>query len=455
MRVAVVWIVAAMLLPASSPVAAEEASAGGRLAWVLTDELELLGDLWVDLPFRVGPRDEIRFGVDTRTNISRTTGQFAFVVQDLEYNLDLGWHFRRDWLGDLGASIESGQRGKEFVDADGQPYVRYLGVGLESSGKRLDWQVVAGAVLEDREVDGTVVVRGDSRLAIPGMSWARSSLVFDLKVDGLIDGSSFLADMVAGPRWVFPVGGERSASFYLHYQDSRNPLGVGPDLWLFGFQYDKEPSPPVSGPDAAEVDGLVAAGAGDGRLAGRLLLRALSPDFGPDLQAVLLVDANILTSDDTGDLYYFYHAGIERRLGNHRTGAYFYHRSNHQLAEPNDRITSINVFELGIERDRHFLPGRRDGLEAWARVGYLLNSSFGEDRQWHARGGVRYDIPRKGDGPAVFAAVEAEAGDVERETYAVGLTAGEDLEFQLSYRSDSQYFARDRTAILLTTRYGF
>ncbi len=447
--------VAVVLLSAGRPVMAEEASAGGRLAWVLTDELELLGDLWVDLPFRVGPRDEIRFGVDTRTNISRTTGQFAFVVQDLEYNLDLGWHFRRGWLGGFGGSLEAGQRGKEFVDADGQPYVRYLGLGLESAGKRLDWRLMAAAVLEDREVDGTIVVRGDSRLSVPGLSRARSSLVFDLKVDGLIEGSSLLADVVAGPRWVFPVGAERSASFYLHYQDSRNPLGVGPDLWLFGFQYDKAPSPPVSGPDSAEVDGLVAAGAGGGRLASRLLLRALSPDFGPDLQAVILVDANVLTADDTGDLFYFYHAGIERRLGNHRAGVYFYHRSNHQLAEPNDRITSLNVFELGIGRDRYFRPGRREGLESWARVGYLLDSSFGEDREWHGRGGVRYDIPRKGAGPTIFASVEAEAGDVERETYAVGLTAGEDLEFQLSYRSDSQYFARDQTAILLTTRYGF
>ncbi len=455
MRFAIVVLIAAALSSAGSPVIAEEASAGGRLAWVLTEELELLGDLWVDLPFRVGPRDEIRFGVDTRTHISRTTGQFAFVVQDLEYNLDLGWHFRRDWLGEFGASLEAGQRGKEFVDADGQPYVRYLGLGLESTGTRIDWRLMAGAVLENREVDGDVVVRGDSRLSVPGLSWERSSVVFDFRVDGLIDGSSFLADVVVGPRWVFPVGGERSASFYLHYQDSRNPVGVGPDLWLFGFQYDKAPSPPVTGPDSAEVDGLVAAGAGEGRLAGRLLLRALSPDFGPDLQAVILVDANILTADDTGDLFYFYHAGIERRLGDHRAGAYFYHRSNHQLAEPNDTITSLNVFELGIERDRHFLPGRRDGFESWARVGYLLNSSFGEDREWHVRGGIRYDIPRKGAGATVFAAVEAEAGDVDRQTYAVGLTAGEDLEVQLSYRSDSQYFARDQTAILLTTRYGF
>ena len=97
--------------------------------------------------------------------------------------------------------------------------------------------------------------------------------------------------------------------------------------------------------------GRLALGAGESRIAGQFKLRVLSPAFAGDWRAIAVVDGNILTASDTGDLYYFWYVGLERgRLGL-IYGGWFYHRSNHQLAEPGDRVTSINVLEAGVETD--------------------------------------------------------------------------------------------------------
>ena len=51
--------------------------------------------------------------------------------------------------------------------------------------------------------------------------------------------------------------------------------------------------------------------------------------------------------------------------------------------------------------------------------------------------------------------VELEAGDVGREKFAIGLALARQLDVQLEYRNDDQYFGRDRTAYLVSAYYGF
>ena len=99
--------------------------------------------------------------------------------------------------------------------------------------------------------------------------------------------------------------------------------------------------------------------------------------------------------------------------------------------------------------------GDRKALSGSARIGVLLESSFGEDDFWHARGGLRWTLLPKTDGPQPFVLVELEAGEVEREKFAIGLALARQLDLQLEYRSDDQYFGQDRTAYLLSAYYGF
>jgi len=150
-----------------------------------------------------------------------------------------------------------------------------------------------------------------------------------------------------------------------------------------------------------------------------------------------------------------YHLGLERPLQQNIAGFYFYHRSNHQLDHSNDRITSINVVEGGIETEGWHDEGDRHALERWgrldarARLGYLLDSTFGEQRRWHVRGGLRWRLPLGIGRVRPFVAVEAEAGDVERQSYALGASLCDTLSVRVEYRHDEQYFANDRTALLL------
>lgn len=455
----------------------ERPSGGARLTWVLDGELELLGDTWVDLPVEIGERDSLFLGVDARTAISRSTSDLTFEVRDLQYDLDLGWRRRCSRFGQRYLVLLAGQRGLERVDADGQAFVQYLALGAESaefrrfpgghrsSGEhRFDWRIVGGPVFKEREVEAQAVLRGAARLRLARGPW-RSSFGFDLNLDGLIGDGRWQTDVAAGPRLSIPAPGDRWASFFLHYQRSRNPLGLDEDVWLLGFSYEEGIGGGAWSGRAPEVDGLIAAGGGEGRVSGELLLRLLSPDFLGEHHVVFQLDSNILTADDTGELYYLYHLGLERPVTERtRAGLYFYHRSNHQLAEPNDEVTSLNVLEIGVENNRWRLAPRvcdrvsfcsRPLIEAGLRIGYLINSSFGEDRRWHARGGLRLSVPFGEERISPYLQAELETGDVERESYAIGITLRGELSVQLEHRDDEQFFGRDQTAMLLTTRYGF
>lgn len=408
--------------------------------------------------------------MNSRLAISKASSDFTFEVRELQYDLELGWRGAR---GPAGSKILGlvGQRGVQNVDTDGARWVQYVGGGLESAGwnwgraparttrsrgLRVDWRFFGGPVVDDRSVDADAVVEAGARVWL-GRVWRDTQIAFDFEIDGLIDGSHLAADVTGGPRWWLPVAGGRSASFFLHYQKSDNPLGIGVDTWLFGFAYEEHEAPTGDWGSPPDIDGFLAAGGGDSRLAGTLKLRFLSPAFAGGFRAVFDVDGNILTGEETDELYYLYHVGLERPVGGAIVGAYFYHRSNHQLSEPNDRVTNINVLELGVETPgRALAPLERAGdgrflLDGWGRIGYLVDSSFGESERYHLRGGGRLILPGTRR-VRPYLTAEAETGDVTRESFALGLALPASYAVQVEYRRDDQYFGRDDSAWLAMAR---
>lgn len=451
-------------------------TAGGRLIWDSSEELDLLGDLWADLPFYVSDRSAVFVGMDTRTAISRATSDFTFIVRDLQYDFTLGWRDYRGWFGGWPVSLFAGQRGKEAVDADGQAYLRYLAFGLQSRSFRRyrsdaarhgllaasEWRFFLGPVIEQREVQADALVQGEARFPLVRFEGNRS-FAFDLGLDGLVDGTRLEADAAAGFSLGLPDPGGRRVLFFAHYQRSRNPLGIGHSAVLLGFEYAQGEAARTNPRGAPKIDGLVAAGIGeDQRLSGQLKLRFLSPEIVAQVYLIFVVDVNALTADDTGDLFYLYHLGFERpALGRYRVGAYFYHRSNHQLAEAGEVVNSINVLEGGFESTDWHRPGRREPggrwgqLDARARAGALLDSTFGEDTAWHLRAGLRWSLPHVAAGLQPFLLAEAETGDVERRLYAVGLSPFRSLDLQAEWRYDEQYFSSAERLWLFNVRYGF
>jgi len=170
---------------------------------------------------------------------------------------------------------------------------------------------------------------------------------------------------------------------------------------------------------------------------------------------VFWVDGNILTADDTTDLYYLYYLGLEHDFDGPIGGAYLYHRSNHALDDTTPGITTINVFEAGVETPQRFVPagirGARRFFDGWGRLGFVYDSSFSEE-DWHARGGFRFGVPVAGVAPYVVA--EIETGGASSSLLGAGLGIGPRLEIQLEFRDDEQLFSADRSAVLLMARYG-
>jgi hypothetical protein len=416
--------------------------------------------------------------LDTRTTLDQPDG-LTFQVRELQYDLELGWRGLPGRPRGPRLSALLGQRGKQAVDADGQPWVRYAAARLESpdyrayrttpaSGaggrgflRRLEWELLLGAVFDEREVRADAVLQGEASLWLAPVRGRSMALAFDVAVDGLFEGSSLHSDVSAGPRLSFAVVGGRRASFYLYHRSGGNPLGVEEPLWLLGFAYTEGREAPPSGLGGPEIDGRLVAGGGEGRIAGQLRLRFLSPEFAGATRGSIVIDANLLTAEETGDLFYYWTAGLERERSFGIYGAYLHHRSNHQLAEPNDQVTSLNVLELGYEtlhwqRSARCAPRRGWGaIDGRVRAGYLLESSFGERERWHVRGGLRWSLPVRGRAPLPYLLVEAASGEVERRLYAAGLSLRGGLELQLEYRSDEQYYAEDSRALLGSVRYWF
>ena len=171
-----------------------------------------------------------------------------------------------------------------------------------------------------------------------------------------------------------PAGYGRRVSFFVRYAQSRNPLKLDIDLWMVGLSYEEGAGAGPSGLEPPEIDGSLLAGGGEGRLGTRLALRLLSPDFGNRTRVVFMVDANLLTAEDTGELYYRYELGVQQLWRRYLRGVYFHHRSNHRLAEPGDMITAINVVEFGIESEAWTRPGRREGRRGFVNGDKIINS---------------------------------------------------------------------------------
>jgi len=462
----------ACLLLSSFVLADEDpaANAGGRLAWVSGGELDLVGDLWVHAPFRVSPRESLHVDAGARTAVLRADSGLTFRLRDVDYVLDLGLVTRRGPFARLPLRVFAGQQGKVGVDAEGNAWLRYAGLGIESSGyrrtadpgRRFEWMLAAAPIVDERDVDGDFVLRGDGRLRLgPGSGHRGARFEVELHVDGIARSGGFDADVRAGPSWVAPVGGGKAARFFLHYQHGDHPLGLGVDALLAGFEYAGETGGSIEAP---RIDAAVAAGAGaEDRHLARLRFRYASPPLLREHRLAMVLEANALEGRETNELYYRYHVGVERPLGESRAGVYFYHRSNHLWNGANDEITSLNVIEYALASGGWGRPGRPSSgllrgawgaLDARAAVGVLLSSSFGEDRRWHVRAGARWTAPRPASGPRPWLMAEAEGGDVKRRVYSGGLSFTGRLDFAVEYHDDPQFFGPDSTALLLVARYG-
>jgi hypothetical protein len=440
-----------------SPIRTPDGFVLGGIAWMFSDELDLVGTMRAEVPLAPGSGVGLApyVAIDARTAIEKTISGLTFEVDSLDYRLEMGARRRLASHGIVVVFL--GQRGRENVDADGQPWVRYVGVGFAEHHlhrARIDWSAQVGAIVQEREVDGDLYVRGDVR-----MSSCRDVLPcvgFDLDVDGLVSSRRSQLDVGAGPRLYVDADG---ASLFLHYLRSRNPLGLEVSGLQLGFDFAgalrATEAPPV------RVGGAIGGGAGDSRRAARFELRFATPRIAGPFWAAAEVDANVLTAEDTGELYYNYDIGLERSAGRLLAGAYYYHRSNHQLAEPNDTVTSFDVIEAGVETSGWASPAPARSKRSWgsldarARLGYVIDTSFDEDRRWHARCGARWWIPSGGSRVSPFVAVEAEAGDVARKSYALGASMPLGVDVRIEYRSDDAYFGRDRTALLFVTTLRF
>jgi len=439
-----------------------------RLVAVVGDDtLQMIGEMRVDLPWTLGPdrrSGDAFLAVFARTLIDGTVSRLTLTVPDLRYDVEAGWRgpgTRRRW------SVSAGQNARELVDRDGGDWVRWIGAGIESASFRQwptpragwAWRVQAGPVLDRLGIDADAVVRGSLRVA---PSFDRPSIWrawgLDLEIDGLVVDGGFDADVEIGPRLSLPFGRGRRAALIAHWLRARNPLGPRLDAVLVGVEI-AEGSRAV-GDSAPDLFGSVAAGAGaNGRQAASFRIGLTTPTIGRHWRVGFDVDANALTAEDTGDLYYLYHLGLQREIGRLLVGGWYYHRSNHRLGEAapaGEDPTSINVVEIGLDTDGWARPTRRrpGTLDARARAGWLIDSSFGERDHWHARGGLRWVLPAPVRHP-VDIGVEAEVGDVERWIASTGISVGAGWEVRLERLRDDQLSSADRRAWLLLGRYGF
>ncbi len=310
----------------------------------------------------------------------------------------------------------------------------------------------AGIVLEDQRVDADGFARGRFAWRRP---WRKFRVGFDLAADGLLSSDDFDADFRGGPRIGFVLPGGRYADLFIHYLNGNNPLGLGLSGVLAGIDLLEAPREGMESVSGGDIDGAVALGGGDDRTFGRLRIRVVSPDFAGNWRGLIEVDGNVLRGESADELYYLYHAGVERRWGSLWAGGYFYHRSNHLAAIANDTVTSINVLEGGLETDRYGRIRERSGLDWRFRAGYLLDSAFGEEERWHARGGIRYMVRPGGGRWAPFLEAEGEAGDVQKTVVRAGVLHDSGPGFHLEYLDEEQFFGADNTAWLLQATYRY
>jgi hypothetical protein len=449
----------------SVPAAITRVRAGGSLAWMSHDDLDLVGELAADLPWRVTDRLDLYFGLDTQTAIAKTLDDFTFDVREINYDAELG--VRRTLASGRRLWVMVGERGKAPVDADGHAYARYLAAGLESRarpGDGLSWVAAAGPVLDDRDVSADGWLRGALVFDFPDrVKRPLLGFGFDLEVDALI-GDGVDADIELGPHYLMDFGEGYRLSFFAHYLDGGNPLGLNLSGVLVGFDYSRVPGAAGLRLEPPDIQGLVSAGGGDRRAAGRLQLDFSFPPL-PLGWLAANFDVNALSGEDADELYYFYELGyeygLEQLLGELVAGAYFFHRSNHQLSSFNETVTSVNSAELGLESRWWRGPVRTVSRARWGRVdwvahlGYVLSSSFGEDRRWRIHGGARWMMPWSAGAWDPFARIEVSEGDAARIRAALGVAGPWDSVLQVEYLEDEQFFGVDQSAVLLVAERRF
>ena len=259
---------------------------GGRLAWVSADEIELVGDAWAELPLTPFRGGRFFLGMDARTTIVDSEG-FTFLLRDVDYAVDFGFKRRAAWLGGGPIGVFLGTRGKELVDADGTFLVTYLGASLQSAAfgqavttahdRPLQWRIAGGPVVGENRISADAVIRGEAHWYPIGK---RPAFGIDLRLDGLIEDGALDADLTAGPSFAFATGAGNAMRLFLHYQDSRNPLGIGESVWMAGFQLEESAYAPHIRGGTPGIDGSIALGPADrGRVSGRWMMRFLSPSF--------------------------------------------------------------------------------------------------------------------------------------------------------------------------------
>lgn len=439
--------------------------AQGSLAWIDSDRLDLIGTVSAELPlFEAGPW-RVFLAAGTVTAIEKTTSEFTFLVDQIDYDVRFG---ARAPVGRAGSvEVFAGELGTVRVDAPGRARVRVAGAAWESSSfhqasRAFGWSGRASlaAVFEDHGLDATASASGAVRyLGRIGES-GRLGLGAEAEADALL-GHDHGTDVTIGPRFEVDLGGDRHFALFVRWLEGGNPLGLNEDGLMAGFDFAQGVHP--EGPRAIppEIAGLAAAGAGSGsRGLARLDIRVATPPFLGGTYGEIEVDGSVLTAEDANDLFYVYDLGVAHPFADWRTGLWFHHRSNHVVDAANPTVTSINVLETGVESAgwNRAEPGiefsRAGGFDARLRAGWLIDSAFGEDTGWHARGGLRWASPALG--PArIYAEAGLERGDVAGSLYALGALLPRGWDVRVEVRHDEQLFSADRRAHLAiaTLRY--
>jgi hypothetical protein len=459
----------AVLLACASPGAprAQESApyAEGSLAWIASDRLDLIGTMAAELPLaRVGSW-RLFTSVRAVTAIESASSNFTFLVDQVSYGLHVG--ARRELAGHGAIEVFAGEQGFVLVDAAGGARVRLVGAGWESRNHHrasgaFGWSGRASlaAVVEHRDVDAVAVATGAVRFLGRATRDGRVAIGVEATTDALL-GHDAGADFSIGPRVELDLGADRRFGVFVRWLHGGNPLGLQTDGVLAGFDVAEGVRPEGPRPTPPEIAGLCAAGGGDdGRGLARVALRAASPPFFRGTTFEIEVDGNVLTSDDANDLFYLYDVGVAQPFAAWRAGVWFHHRSNHLANELNLTVTSINVLEAGVESagwnraEPGVALGRAGALDAQVRAGWLIDSTFGEDVSWHARGALRWASPELGSA-RIYVSVGLERGDVAGSTYALGTLLPRGWDLKLEILHDEQLFSVDRRARLAvaTLRY--
>jgi hypothetical protein len=458
-----------VLLACASPGAshAQEPApyAEGSLAWIDSDRLNLVGTVAAELPFvEVGPW-RVFTSVRAVTAIESASSDFTFLVDQVSYGLSFG--ARRELAGHGAVEVFAGEQGFVLVDAPGGARVRLVGTAWESRNfhavsPALGWSGRASlaAVIEHRDVDAFAVATGAVRFLGRATQGGRVAIGADATADALL-GKDGGADYSIGPRVEFDLGADRRFGLFVRWLHGGNPLGLGTDGLLAGFDVAEGVHPGGARPTPPEIAGLCAAGAGDdGRGLARVELRAASPPFFRGTYFEIEVDGNVLTSGDANDLFYLYDVGVAQPFTSWRAGVWFHHRSNHIANALNATVNSINVLEAGVESagwnraEPGVALGRAGAIDAQVRAGWLIDSTFGQDASWHARGGLRWASPELGSA-RIYLSMALERGDVSGSDYALGTLLPRGWDLRVEVLHDEQLFSVDRRARLAvaTLRY--